>query len=165
MMRDRAARIDWRSAAWAGVIAGAVFMMLEMIMVPLFLGGSAWGPPRMIAAIVLGQGVLPPPASFDVGILMAAMIVHFVLSIGFAIVLAVVISRVEKGVALAIGPAFGLVLYLVDFYGFTALFPWFAEARNWVSIFAHVVFGFVAAWAYKELAHRGVSRRGVEARA
>ncbi len=33
-------RVNWSSAVWAGVIAGAVFMILEMIMVPLFLGGS-----------------------------------------------------------------------------------------------------------------------------
>lgn len=37
---------DWKAAIWAGIIAGAVFMMLEMIMVPLSLGGSPWGPPR-----------------------------------------------------------------------------------------------------------------------
>ncbi len=30
---------DWSSAVWAGLIAGAVFMMLEMIMVPVFGGG------------------------------------------------------------------------------------------------------------------------------
>ena len=70
---------NWAAAIWAGVIAGAVFMMLEMIMVPLFLGMSGWGPPRMIAAIVVAQGVLPPPATFDSGILMVAMMVHFVL--------------------------------------------------------------------------------------
>lgn len=157
--------LDWRSATWAGIMSGAVFMMLEMIMVPLFLGGSPWGPPRMIAAIVLGQGVLPPPATFDFGILMAAMMVHFVLSIVFAIALAWLVSRVGKGMALLVGAGFGLVLYLVNFYGFTAVFPWFAEARNWVSVFAHIVFGFVAAWAYRELAGGRLGRRRAEARA
>lgn len=164
MFRERTTNIDWNAAMWAGVISGAVFMMLEMIMVPLFLGGSPWGPPRMIAAIVLGRGVLPPPASFDFGILMAAVVVHFVLSIAFAIALAWMVSRVGKTAALLIGAGFGLVLYLVNFYGFTALFPWFAMARNWVSVFAHMVFGFAAAWAYKELAGGRVTRRGAEAR-
>jgi uncharacterized membrane protein YagU involved in acid resistance len=144
--------IDWGVAVWAGVIAGIVFMMLEMVMVPLFLGASGWGPPRMIAAIVMGRGVLPPPASFDLGVMMVALIVHLVLSIVFALILAWLIYRVGTGVALLIGAAFGLLLYLVNFYGFTAVFPWFAEARNWVSVFTHVVFGFVAAWAYKGIA-------------
>jgi hypothetical protein len=39
-------------------------MMLQMGLVAL-AGDSPWGPPRMIAAIVMGEGVLPPPATFD----------------------------------------------------------------------------------------------------
>nr|MDQ3007927.1 hypothetical protein [Chloroflexota bacterium] len=73
--------VQWKAVVWAGLIGGAAFVMLEMIMVPLFGGGSPWGPPRMIAAILLGKGVLPPPATFDVGVLMTAMAVHLPLSI------------------------------------------------------------------------------------
>lgn len=149
----RAAAIDWSAAIWAGIVSGAIFMMLEMIMVPVFLGGSPWGPPRMIAAMVMGEGVLPPPATFDLTILMVAMVVHFVLSIAFALVLALLIARLGFGPALAVGAGYGLALYLINFYGMTAIFPWFAMARNWVSIFAHVVFGLVAAWWYKARAH------------
>jgi hypothetical protein len=145
-------RINWSSAVWAGVIAGAVFMILEMIMVPLFLGGSPWAPPRMIAAIVMGQGVLPPPATFDLGVLTVAMIVHFALSILYAVILAAITFRLTTSPALLVGAAFGLLLYLVNFFVFTAIFPWFAEARNWVSVFAHIVFGLAAAWSYKALA-------------
>lgn len=47
----------------------------------------------------------------------------------------------------------------MNFYGFTTLFPWFAMARNWVSVFAHLVFGLAAAWAYKTLAEQHVLRR------
>lgn len=36
---------DWRAGAWAGLIAGLVFMMLEMAMVWMFLGQSPWGHP------------------------------------------------------------------------------------------------------------------------
>jgi uncharacterized membrane protein YagU involved in acid resistance len=78
-----------KAGALAGLIAGAVFMMMEMGLVAM-AGDSPWGPPRMIAAIVMGEGVLPPPATFDLMILMAAMAVHFMLSIvigvGFALV-------------------------------------------------------------------------------
>jgi hypothetical protein len=144
--------VNWSAAVWSGVISGAVFMMLEMMMVPLFLGGSMWGPPRMIAAIVMGKGVLPPPATFDFGILVVAMGVHFALSIAFALVLALLIARVRLATALLVGTAFGVGLYVVNFYGMTALFPWFAMARNGVSVFAHAVFGLVAAWAYFALA-------------
>jgi uncharacterized membrane protein YagU involved in acid resistance len=142
------------AAVWAGLIAALVFMMLEMIMVPVFGGGSPWGPPRMIAAIAMGPDVLPPPATFDLMILMVAMMIHFVLSIVLAIVLAWLVKGRAQGVALAIGAVFGLVVYLVNFYGMTAVFPWFAMARNWISIFAHVMFGVVAAWSYLVLVSR-----------
>lgn len=142
---------DWSAAVWAGVIAGAVFMILEMLMVPIFLAGSPWAPPRMIAAIIMGQGVLPPPATFNLGIFIAAMIVHFVLSIVYAIILGWIVHRWRMGPALVAGAVFGLVLYLVNFYGFTSIFPWFAMARNWVSVFSHIVFGLVAAGTYKGL--------------
>lgn len=150
--------MDWSAAVWAGVVAGAIFMMLEMIMVPVFMEGSPWGPPRMIAAMVMGEGVLPPPATFDLMILMVAMVVHFVLSIVFALVLALLIARLGFGAALAVGAAYGLALYVVNFYGMTAIFPWFAMARNWVSIFAHVMFGLIAAWWYRARAHPAVER-------
>ncbi len=140
--------IDWSAAIWSGIIAGAVFMMLEMVLVPVFLGGSPWGPPRMIAAIGMGKSVLPPPDSFALVPVMVAMAIHFVLAVVLAVILALMVKRRGAGAALVIGAVFGLVIYLINFYGMTALFPWFAMARNWISIFAHVTFGAVAALAY-----------------
>jgi hypothetical protein len=126
----RSNRIDWKAATWAGIIAGFVFLVLEMVMVTVFGGGSPWGPPRMMAAIVLGKGVLPPPATFAPAVLAVAMALHFVLSIVYALIFSLVIHRLDIGSALALGAAGGLVLYIANFYGFTALFPWFAMARN-----------------------------------
>lgn len=140
--------LDGKAAIWAGLVAGIVFLVLEMIMVPVFGGGSPWGPPRMMAAIVLGEGVLPPPATFDLGIILVAIGLHLVLSIVYATVFAVVIGRMNPVPALVVGVIGGLILYLVNFYGFTGLFPWFAMARNWISIFGHVVFGLAVAGTY-----------------
>src|ERR671919_321634 len=125
--RDRAlvGGLDWSAAIWAGIIAGAVFMVVEMLLVQMALGMSMWGPPRMIAAIVMGKGVLPPPETFDATIVMVAMVVHFVLSVVFVIPLALVLHRMASAPALLVGGVYGLVLYLVNFYLFTAVFPWF----------------------------------------
>lgn len=158
-------RPDWRAALWAGLIAGLVFMMLEMILVPMFLGGSPWGPPRMIAAIVLGQAVLPPPDTFDGGILVAAVVVHFALSIAYALLLAMLVAGGSRGAAISVGAIFGLVLYLVNFYLFTAIFPWFAMARNWISGLSHIAFGLVAGWAYVALRQPTLIQETVSARA
>jgi hypothetical protein len=141
----------WRAAIAAGVIAGAVFLVYELIMTPLVMGVSPWAPPRMMAAIAFGQGVLPPPDTFDFGIVTAAIVVHGVLAILYTFVIAFFVQEQNRGVAIAIGALAGLVLYLINFYGFTAVFPWFAMARGWVSILGHMLFGAVAAGAYKAL--------------
>ena len=161
-VQPRTAGIDWSAAIWAGLLAGLVFLILEMLMVPMFLDGSPWGPPRMIGAMALGRDVLPnppPPPTFDFGVVMTAMVIHFILSVIFAIILAFVISRLGLGAAVLVGAVFGLLLYFVNFYGMTAIFPWFAMARNWVSIFSHIVFGLLAAWIYKarSIPHRVVA--------
>ncbi len=144
--------INWKAAIIAGIVAGAIFMILEMILVPLVGGGSPWGPPRMIAAIGMGKEVLPPPGDFALMPVMVAMVIHFILSIIFAVILAFIIQRFSLGLAILIGAIFGLLLYFVNFYGFTAVFPWFAMARNAISIFSHIVFGAAAAWIYKAIA-------------
>ncbi len=143
--------INWKSAIWAGIIAGLIFMMLEMVMVPMFLGGSPWGPPRMIAAIGMGKEVLPPPATFDIGILMVAVILHLLLSVVYAVIIAFIVKGMEFSMALAVGGVIGLAIYFLNFYLMTSIFPWFENARNWVSIFSHISFGVAAAWVYKRI--------------
>lgn len=155
-------RMDWKAALSAGLIAGVVFMMMEMVLVAVVEGSSPWGPPRMIAAMVMGNEVLPPPATFDAAILAIAMVVHFVLSIVLAFIFAWIVSwrRLNFGVVLLLGAVFGLVVYLINFYPISAaLFPWFAMARNWISILSHVAFGLVLAWSYMAIAKRAPIHR------
>jgi hypothetical protein len=133
-----------RKGAIAGLVAGVVFVVVEMALM-MMAGDSPWGPPRMMGAIALGEDVLPPPATFDAGIVMAGMMVHFVLSAVLGVIFASIAGRLglSRGMAIVLGAVFGLAVYAVNFYGFTALFPWFAMARNAMTIFAHLVFGAV----------------------
>ena len=62
-----------------------------MLLVPVFLGGSPWGPPRMIAAIGMGPGVLPPPDTFALVPMLVAVVIHFMLSIVLALILALTV--------------------------------------------------------------------------
>lgn len=154
--------LDWKAAIIAGLVAGVVFMMLEMALVALVQGDSPWAPPRMIAAMVMGKEVLPPPASFDATVMAVAMAIHMALSILLAIILGLIVSKLRLGMAgaLIVGTGFGLAVYVIDFYLFTAMFPWFAMARGPISIFAHAVFGAVLGLVYRaversdEPAHR-----------
>lgn len=143
-------KISIKSAIWSGLIAATVMLIMEMILMALFTDMPLWAAPRMMAAIVLGKGVLEPP-TFNLGIVMAGMMAHFMLSIIYTIILGFVIQQKGLGTSVALGMGFGLLLYFINFYGFTALFPWFAMARNWISIVAHLIFGMTAAFAYKKL--------------
>jgi hypothetical protein len=144
---------DWKAAAWSGLIAGIVFVIAEMTLVWLVMGMSPWAPPQMMAAMLLGKDVLPPPAEFSMPVMAAAMAVHLPLSIIYGLILGWMVHRLQMGTALLAGAAFGLIaVYFVNFYFIApALFPWFVEARNWISIAAHVLFGMVAAGAYVAL--------------
>jgi uncharacterized membrane protein YagU involved in acid resistance len=148
--------IDWKAAVWAGIIAGVVFMMLEMLLVQFFEPMSMWAPPRMIAAMAMGRDVLPPPDTFDPMVLMTAMLIHFPLSLIYAFILGWIVSRWDMGLAGAAmaGAVFGLAIYFVNFYGFTAIFPWFAEARGWIAIFSHAMFGLVLGLVYEPIEKR-----------
>ncbi len=145
--------MNLKAGIGAGLIAGLVFLIAEMVLVGTVGGQSPWGPPRMIAAIGMGEDVLPPPATFDAGIVMVAMLIHFALAAVLGVLFAVLIGRFVTSTvaALATGAVFGLVVYFVNFYGLTGMFPWFAMARNGISIFAHVLFGVVLAWSYRRL--------------
>ena len=150
---QRMGGISVRAAIWAALIAGAVFMVMEMTLVSVFMGASPWGPPRMIAAIGMGEGVLPPPATFDMGVMMVAMLIHFALSVLFAFVFAFIAKGRTVGMATLLGAVFGLLVYFFGFYVMTAVFPWFAMGRGWIGIVSHIVYGAVLGWVYASFAH------------
>ncbi len=141
-------RYSWKTMATAGLIAGFVFVVMEMVLVGTVGGGSPWAPPRMMGAIALGESVLPPPATFDAAIFAVGMLVHFGLSIVLALVFALIVGGrdLSKSSLVIVGAIFGALVYVVNFYGFTAIFPWFEMARNWITILAHLVFGGVLGW-------------------
>ena len=107
----------------------------------------------MIAAIAMGNGVLPPPATFDITILMVAMTIHFVVVIILAIVFALIAdaARWSLMTSAIAGLEFGFLIYFVNFYGMTTIYPWFAIARGMIVIFAHAMFGLVLGFVYRSM--------------
>lgn len=146
---------EWKSAIWAGIIAGLIFVMLEMIMIPIFLDESPWESSGTVAAIAIGYEGTTPTTHFAPGVFVVAMTLHMMLSIVFAVMFAIVIAYVTNsasfGSALAIGGILGLILYVINLYAFTELFPWFARVRSWVTMIIHIIFGIVAVLSYAKL--------------
>ncbi|QDH69799.1 hypothetical protein [Marilutibacter alkalisoli] len=148
------AHISMKAVACAAVAAGIVFLALELILTPLLMGLSSWVPMRMIAAITMGHVVLPPPDTFDSSAVSAAVVVHFLLSLIYALVFALIAKGRSLATDTVLGAVFGLVLYGVNYYGFTYLFPWFIEMRHWVSALIHLVSGGVLGLTYALAAAR-----------
>jgi hypothetical protein len=146
--------VRWRAAVYAGVVAGFLATAVEIALwwaytdaLPDILFRDA----HFAAALVFGRGVLSAPASFDWGVMFIATLVHFALSIAYALILSRLIWRLTLYPSLLAGAAFGLVLFAVNMYGFTMVFPWFAVARDWITVAAHLVFGMVTGGVYSVL--------------
>lgn len=96
---------------------------------------------RLTAAIVMGRGVLDEGAAWRWDVMAWATLIHFGLSLLYALIAWPVARRLAPVPATLVGAAYGLAIYAVNLYGFTSLFPWFAVARGGATLLAHVVFG------------------------
>lgn len=134
-----ATRLDAESGAgsWAiaGIvtvlIAGVVFLIFELVVASI-VGPSPFGPTRMISAIGLGQGALPPQPSISLNaVLPVALVIHFINSAVFGTIFGVIAGlvgflRSSRGVIIGAATLFGFVLWIVNFYVIAPLiFPWF----------------------------------------
>lgn len=124
----------------AGVIATVVQLVLWWL-AGMPLPETLFRDARLTAALVMGIGVLPPPATARWDILAVATLIHFFLSIAYAVIPAYLVDRVRTTPALLAGAIYGLTIYVVNLYGLTVFFPWFAVARDWVTLVTHLVFG------------------------
>jgi hypothetical protein len=146
--------LNWIRAAGAGIIAGIVATVAQVLLWWAFtddLPQVLYRDARLTAAILMGPGVLPPPSTFDLKIMIVATVIHVGLSIAYGLILVLAIHRISIRLALFSGLVFGLILYVVNMYGITAIFPWFSAVRDWITIVAHAVFGVSVAAAYKVL--------------
>ena len=92
--------------------------------------------------------------AFDWAAMIVATLIHFSLSVIYSMILAAFIVRRSLGVSVFVGVEFGFILFGVNMYIFTLIFPWFEEARDWITLVAHVVFGIIAAAMYRVLSER-----------
>ena len=152
---DRERRgIHWQAAVGGGIAGGAVMLLVGMIFVPLFSTGSVWLPLRMVATLVLGRPVEMPPNNFSLGPMLLGLGVHFMLSIIYGVILAWIIHTLRPASAMIVGAAFGLALYVLNYYVGAVAFPWYIWARNWISLVSIILFGIVAAWTFTLLARK-----------
>lgn len=143
--------MDWRSAVVAGLLAGALTMLLWVILLAITTGGSVWTPFHHVAAILLGQSVLTPSQTIDFRVILTGTLIHLSLSVLYSVILAFIIHRWGLWVGIVGGAIFGLALYAINYYTFTALYPWFFPLRGWIALVGHVFFGAMAGGIYEGL--------------
>ncbi|CAN7443179.1 hypothetical protein LJR289_002868 [Pseudoduganella sp. LjRoot289] len=145
---------DWAAAAVAGFGAGGILMVLELAWTALVGSQDPWRATHMIAAMVLGWDALQS-TGYSTGIVVAALVVHYILGIAFGVMLAAIIAPFQldssTGMVLLAGALFGLLLYVLNFYGMASAFSWFAEMRSWPTAVGHMVFGMSAAYIYRRM--------------
>ena len=149
--------MDARAAIYAGIVAGILATLVQLVLWTVFtdaLPAIIFRDARFAAAIVMGRGVLPPPATFDWEVMLVATLVHFALSVAYGLILSRLTARLRAASSLLAGAVFGLCLYAVNMYGFTSVFPWFNDSRGWITAAAHVAFGMSAAGAYRAITQR-----------
>ncbi|HEY1092515.1 MAG TPA: hypothetical protein VGE47_15575 [Burkholderiaceae bacterium] len=145
---------DWASALVAGLVAGAVLMVLDLLWTSVMASGATWRSSHLVAAIVLGPETATG-SGFSLGVVATALITHYLLGIVFACVLAYIVAgfHYERSGPMieTIGAAFGVGVYLISMYGWALVFPWIAELRGWGTFIGHIAFGLVAAMTYWKL--------------
>ena len=146
-------RLRVRAVLVAAVVAGTLSTVVQVMLWVLFTDqwpAILFRDARLAAAVVMGPSVLPPPASFDVTVMAVATAVHFALSLVYSALVALLVERQAEGRGILLGALFGLALYLVNMHAFTWIFPWFVQARDWITVVAHLAFGVIAAVAYRQ---------------
>lgn len=136
------------SGTVVGVVAGTAFILAEMFFNSM-LGKPFFGPPRLIASIVMGKGVLMPGHG-GIGVLIVGFIIHYLLSILFGIVSLGIIALILPAAArawtlLLLGFLAGLSLWGINFYVIAPyLFPQFDMVNAfWNGFMAHAIFGVI----------------------
>lgn len=143
--------VDWRAAFWAGLVAGTVFLLANLFVVPALMDGRFWISVRLVASIVLGRDVLAPPATAHAGALLAAVGIHYVLALAMTAVIAYVVHRGGLVGGVLVGALLGLAFYFIDYYTLTYFFPQFFAMKHGSVVASHVVFGALAGGVYELL--------------
>ena len=142
--------VDWKAAFIAG-LAGGFISMITNIFLSSRLLESPWLLIRIIASILLGEGVLPPPADFSWQIFLASFFIHLLLSVIFAGLIAIVVHQWGIIISFIGGALMGMAFYAIAFYTFSILFPWFYTFRSWIFLVMYILYGAFTGSVYELL--------------
>jgi hypothetical protein len=142
--------VTWRAIPFAGLAAGTAHLLVNLILTPVMLDVQPGVPLRYMGSLVLGEGALTEPGILPLAV---GVVVHYVLSILFALLIAIVVHRWGLLVGIVGGALLGLAIYAINFYTMTLFFDWMFAINSSVAVIAHLVFGAVAGGVYETYDH------------
>ena len=140
--------VTWRAIPVAGIVAGTVFLLINMIFNPILYGIDAFFILQYFGSLVLGTDVLVEASTTA---LIVGAIVHYILSILFTLVISIVIHRWGLVIGIIGGALLGLAIYSINFYTMTMFFEWMFAINNSLIVISHIAFGAVAGGIYEAM--------------
>jgi hypothetical protein len=137
----RAGHVQWPAALGAGLIAGAILLFAPR--------GTPWSSVTFFTPIIMGRSL---PAGETMPLILVWLI-HLGISILYGGIISGFVSHLTRARAVWLGGIIGLALYFVNLLA-VSLF-WKELRGNEISVvFTHIVFGLIAAGAYRGLLQR-----------
>ena len=138
---DRCA-IDFKAALGAGLLIG--------LLLALFPRGSPWSGMTFFSPTVMGRTVTEPGGPF-----LLSLGAHLAPSVGYAIIIGLVVDKLRRVKAVIAGGIVGAVLFLINWAVFKFLVT-DGTASESIVLLTHIAFGLITAGAYKGLSKPAV---------
>lgn len=135
----------------AGLAGGAVFLIVELLLLPPTRHVPFDWILRLLASFMAGPVTLNAPHSVEGGLIAPALGMHAAFSLAFGWVFCRMEDTLTFWRAILFSIALGIGIYVFNFYVMTWVFPWWASARGGATILAHVLFGVTTVLAHKGL--------------
>jgi len=137
-------RISFRAVIEAGLGAGLLFLALEFITGALG-AATALGPATFTLQTALNVGTTAPSTE----VIVAAMFLHFSLSLLTTLVLGFIIHRWTWHYAIVAGLLYGAFLYSGNVVLFIVIQPELGLVNDTLMLVNYALYGSAAAWLYK----------------
>lgn len=135
----------------SGVIAGLVYLLVQMGIAVVFRDGAGWEPLLRMAAVLMGEDAAPP-GPLSTTVLVLALLIHLTVSAVYGSLVALLVRNSSVPAAVVRGMLFGAAVFVLHFWVIApAAFPWFEASRTWPTAINHLLFGAVAALWFKRL--------------
>jgi len=142
---ERKGHFQWGAALGAGLIPGVLLLLAPR--------GSPWSGISLFSYVVMGRP-MPPGLFLPLPVL---CLLHLVIAELYGLIISLFVTHITQGRAIVAGGVLGIALYVINFGLVSLLAPAWRGSEIGV-LFTHIVFGLIAAGAYRGLLRRTAVR-------